>query len=91
MNGAAGLGELKPVPKVLEAKALLDDDAEPRACALHEELVKNGGEHEEDAVHGSLEAPRRVDGWSGESRQGVRQLGSPAGLREVRLGVCAGD
>ncbi len=63
MNGAAGLGELEPVHKVPEAKALLDDDAEPRAGALHEELVKNGGEHEEDPVHGSLKGPKRVYGW----------------------------
>jgi hypothetical protein len=54
VNSAAGLGELEPVPKVPEAKAFLDDDAEPRAGALHEKLVKNGGEHEKNPMHGSL-------------------------------------
>ena len=60
VNGTAGLGELEAVPEVLEAEALLDDDAEPRVGALHEKLVKNGGVHEENPVYGSLDDTRKV-------------------------------
>ena len=54
VNGAAGFGELEAIPVVLEAEALLDDDAEPGLGALNEELVDDHRILQKYSMHRNL-------------------------------------